>query len=285
MKFPQFLMHSMISFSTCWLPLYGLDQYPSSEEASLYHHHSQQQWSVAYEALNNVSFQGDERVLDIGCGSGKVTANIAGRVLKGSVLGLDLSQGMIEFAQKKYLPFYKNLSFTKGDVLEFTSPSQFDFIFSSNSLHWILDHQSLLNKVYDLLSDDGTILFTIPCPPFPDVAAVFQEVTSQDIWKDYLKNYNHPRRKFTSEEYTLLLKQAGFNKIEVTQVPFTYFFETKRELADWYAGFSPMLSYIPKEMCESFLINIVERYIQSFPLDETGRVVFKQNELIIKAQK
>lgn len=282
MKIQQFIL---TFFLISRLPLCCLDQYPTIEEASFYHHHSTQQWDVAYEALKKVSFQGDEQILDLGCGSGKITANIAGRVTSGSVLGIDLSQGMIEFAQKTYEPFYTNLSFTKGDIQEFSSSFKFDLIFSSSSLHWILDHPPLLNTVHDLLKEDGTILFTIPCVASAEVTAVFQEVVSQSLWRHFFKNYYHPRVKFTAEEYTLLLEQAGFSEIEVTQVPFIYFFETKRDLIDWYLGFSPMLSYIPEKLHETFLRSIIERYLETFPLDETGRVIFKQNELIIKAKK
>lgn len=285
MNFQRFLLVNLLFFFAYGSSLTGLDQYPSIEEAAFYNNHSQQQWDVAYEALKKIEFQGSEAVLDIGCGSGKITANIAGRVGNGSIIGLDLSEGMIAFAQKTYQPLYANLFFLKGDILTFTFSSKFDCIFSSSTLHWILDHKRLLTHVHNLLRDEGFILFTIPCTPSAEVAAIFRDVTTQAPWQTYLKDYNHPRRKFTSEEYVLLLKEAGFNEIEVNQVAFTHYFETKRELANWYAAFSPILSYIPCEMHESFLANVVEHYLKSFPMDTEGRIIFNQNELIIKASK
>jgi trans-aconitate 2-methyltransferase len=206
-------------------------------------------------------------------------------VANGAVLGLDMSEGMIAYAQKTYQPYYANLSFAKGDILTYTNSSKFDLIISANSLHWVVDHQALLAQVYNLLKDQGSIYFTIPCKPFPEVSRIFNDSTGQEPWKTYLKDYNSPRRKFTPEEYTALLQEAGFNQIEVFQVPLTYRFETKRDLADWYAAFSPMLFYIPEEQHEAFLKSIVDRYLETFPLDEDGRILFKQNELIIKAKK
>lgn len=285
MNFQHVFSFGIVFFFFNAFSLAATDQYPSIRDAAFYNNHSQQQWDVAFEALEKIEFHGSEAVLDIGCGSGKITANIAGRVGNGSILGLDLSEGMIAFAQKTYQPFYANLSFVRDDILTFNSSSNFDCIFSSSSLHWILDHQPLLARVYDLLKDQGSILFTIPCTPLPEVAAIFRDVTTQEPWEAYLKDYYHPRRKFTSDEYVRLLKDAGFNEIEVDQILFTYHFETKRELANWYAAFSPMFAYIPSEMHETFLTNIIDRYLKSFPLDKEGRVVFKQNELIIKARK
>lgn len=265
--------------------LYGLDQYSSMEQASFYNEHSQQQCSVAYEALKNFEFHGSEQILDVGCGSGKITANVAGRVPNGTIVGLDISEGMVAFANNAYRPFYANLSFVREDILNFIHPPKFDIILSFSSLHWVIDHKPLLTKIYNLLNDKGSILFTLPCTPFPELSAIFNDVTTQEPWKTYLKGYNHPRRKFTADEYIALLKEAGFKRIEVVQKPLTYRFETKRELAEWYAAFSPMLFHIPKEMHQSFLTALVERYLKTFPIDEEGRILFKQNELIIKAQK
>jgi len=243
------------------------------------------QWDVAYEALKDITFQGNERVLDLGCGSGKITANIAGRVPSGSVKGIDLSQGMIDFAQNTYTPYHDNLIFIKENILELNASSEFDLIFSSSSLHWILDHEPLLAYVHKALKPGGSILFTIPCTPLKEVATTIQDVTSQEPWNIYFKDYNHPRRKFIVEEYHQLLKHAGFDEIAVVQVPFTYYFETRREFADWFAAFSPMLLYIPKAKHEDFLTSIVERYLKTFPLGKDGQITFKQNELIIKAVK
>lgn len=286
MKFFRLFLCGLLSFMMIYgIPLAGLDQYPTSQEGAFYNHHSQQQWKVAYEALKLATFKGNERVLDIGCGPGKITANIAGRISHGSILGLDFSQGMITYAQKNYAPFYNNLFFTRGDILDVALAPEFDLIFSSSSLHWILDHESLLAHIYDALKHQGSIIFTIPCTSLSEVSAVFNDVTSQEPWKSYLRSYHHPRRKFTPEEYILQLQQAGFKDIEVTQTPFTYFFETKREFADWFSAFSPMLGYIPPTMHEQFLTAITERYLRAFPLEDDGQIIFQQNELIVKARK
>lgn len=284
MKFSKYYYLSLMLF-TYSFSLQALDQYPSVNEASFYNSNAQQQWNVAFQALSIIPFQGTEHVLDIGSGSGKVTANIAGRVSDGSVIGLDLSEGMIEFSKQNYASFYPNLSFVKQDFFAFDSSKKFDLIFSSSSLHWILDHKPLLEKVHEQLNPNGTILFTIPCKPFSEVAAVFQDVISQDKWQTYLTGYNHPRRKFTADEYKALLQQAGFKEIEAEEVYFPYYFETKKEFADWYAAFSPMMFYIPQDLHDVFLRNIVERYLLAFPLDNQGRIVFKQNELIVRAKK
>lgn len=265
--------------------LFGADIYPSAQEGAFYNYHSRQQANVAFTALKKSYFKGDEKILDIGCGSGKVTANLAGRVPQGMVLGVDLGAGMISFAKSNYAPFYPNLKFAQGDALDLKSKDDFDFICSFSSLHWILDQESLLAKVHKALKKGGKILFTIPCAPLPEVAAVFKEVIAQEPWFDLLKSSQSLRRKYTESEYVKLLKEAGFNEINVTAVPFTYHFETKREFAFWFAAFTPLLVALPPAMHEEFLMALTDRYVQTYPVAKDGRLVFKQNELIIQATK
>lgn len=263
----------------------GLDQFPTAKEAEFYHHHSQQQWQVAVDALSRVDLQGNESILDIGCGTGKVTANLAGRVPEGAVQGTDLSQGMIAFAQNAYTPLYNNLTFAVEDALEIGASSKYDLICSFSSLHWILDHQKLLANVRNALKPGGSIVFSMPGVPLPDVAAAFKDAVSKEPWLSYLKNYNHPRKKFAPDEYRAQLDQAGFCAIEIDNVTFTYAFETKKEFTEWFAAFSPMLFYIPKEEQDNFLKDLVETYLKAFPSGKDGQILMRENQLIIKARK
>jgi len=67
--------------------------------------YSRQSWlqeAMAQEILALLDLNGSERILDVGCGDGKVTAEIASRASKGSVVGVDPSQEMISFAHCHY---------------------------------------------------------------------------------------------------------------------------------------------------------------------------------------
>ncbi len=82
-----------------------------------YHRSSTGQQRMAMELLSGVQLSGDERILDIGCGDGKITAYIAGLVPHGSALGIDQSTDMIAFARRAFpMEEYPNLSFQMGDA-------------------------------------------------------------------------------------------------------------------------------------------------------------------------
>jgi trans-aconitate 2-methyltransferase len=67
-----------------------------------YAQRSELQQVMAAEILDRLKFKGDETVLDIGCGNGTITAQIAYRVPQGSVLGVDPSHNMIAFASEAF---------------------------------------------------------------------------------------------------------------------------------------------------------------------------------------
>src|SRR5580693_224613 len=96
----------------------------------------QQSW--AREIIARLKLRGDEHVLDVGCGDGKVTAEIARAVPRGSVTGMDASPQMIEFAKKNFpTTEFPNLRFRVMDARKIKFDRQFDVAFSNAALHWV----------------------------------------------------------------------------------------------------------------------------------------------------
>jgi trans-aconitate 2-methyltransferase len=96
---------------------------------------SLQRW-LADQHLAMLELDGTERVLDIGCGDGRITAEIARRLESGSVLGIDPSTHMIDFAKAHSEPAYPNLAFALGDATALPYRGEFDVVVSFNALHW-----------------------------------------------------------------------------------------------------------------------------------------------------
>ena len=106
--------------------------------------------------IAELDIAGDEHVLDIGCGDGRLTAQIAQLVPRGRVLGIDASSGMIDAAKVNGAP---NCDFRVLDAGQLDMPGQFDLIFSNAALHWVKDHGRLLHATFDALRPGGVIRF------------------------------------------------------------------------------------------------------------------------------
>jgi len=87
---------------------------------------SQVQLQWALELMEKLEPCGDEHLLDIGCGDGKVTAMLAARLDRGRVVGIDNSKSMIDRARKRFGTTTKNLEFVLQDAGSLSFDQQFD---------------------------------------------------------------------------------------------------------------------------------------------------------------
>jgi ubiquinone/menaquinone biosynthesis C-methylase UbiE len=114
----------------------------------------QKEWGSRLVA--DLGLRGSEHVLDLGCGAGGLTVQLAARVPRGAVLGVDASKGMIEVARTKACP---TLTFRRWDINDLVFDSRFDVVFSNATLHWIKDHTRLLANVRRALRSSGRVRF------------------------------------------------------------------------------------------------------------------------------
>src|SRR5438552_18243711 len=106
-------------------------------DAAEYSRRSSLQEAMAQEVLALLDLKGSERILDVGCGDGKITAQIASRASKGSVVGVDPSRDMISFARSHFGPAtLPNLRLEVAGARHLSFPDEFDPELCCNALHW-----------------------------------------------------------------------------------------------------------------------------------------------------
>jgi trans-aconitate methyltransferase len=127
---------------------------PLEFNAHLYEKASSLQKGWGYKMIADLELDGSERILDLGCGEGMLSAALAERVPSGSVVGLDSSEDMIKAARKRERP---NLGFVCEDMLDMDFDGEFDLIYSNAALHWVKDQGSLLKASNKALSARGRI--------------------------------------------------------------------------------------------------------------------------------
>lgn len=161
-----------------------------------------QKW-LADEHLADLRLDGTERVLDIGCGDGKVTAEIADRLPHGSVLGVDPSTAMIAFAQQHFsTPARSNADFAVADATQLPYRNEFDLIVSFNALHWVRDQSAALRGIREALQRSGSaFLEFVPQGPRTSLEDVIEETRKSARWERYFTGYVAPYVHFTPQEY------------------------------------------------------------------------------------
>jgi trans-aconitate methyltransferase len=149
-----------------------------------YARNSDAQLKWAQELRQNLNLQGNESVLDVGCGDGKITADFATTLPRGRVTGVDSSPEMIAYATRTYASKqYPNLSFACVDARSLDFDQEFDLCFSNATLHWVDNHQAFLNGASRSLRRGGRLV--ISCGgqgDAADVLQVFSELASCESW-------------------------------------------------------------------------------------------------------
>src|ERR1700742_1106606 len=125
--------------------------------ATEYAQRSGLQVAMAKEVLALLDLEGSERILDVGSGNGRTTAEIAARVPNGFVVGVDPSHDMVDFASSHFGPaVVPNLRFEVGDARRLPFRGEFDLVVSFNALHWVPQQDEALRCIHAALKPGGT---------------------------------------------------------------------------------------------------------------------------------
>jgi trans-aconitate methyltransferase len=246
----------------------------------------QQQW--ARELIRKLKLRGNERILDIGSGDGKVTAEISGYLSDGSVTGIDNSEAMIALAQSKFsTDVFPNLRFQQGDASRLTFENEFNVVFSNATLHWILDQRPVLDGIYKSLKRNGKILLQMGGRGnAADVLAVFDKLIETNEWQGYFRGFTFPYGFYDAEEYCQWLCEAGFQEKRIEMIPKDAIHQDRAAFEAWIrTTWLPYTQRVPEEMRETFIARLANDYIQQHTVDESGMVHVNMMRLEVEAVK
>ncbi len=148
---------------------------------------SLQQW-LADQVLRSLHLDGVESLLDVGCGDGRITAEIAARIPEAQVVGLDPSPRMISVA-----PAGGRLSFELGEVCSMSYRQRFDAVVSFNALHWVADQRRALERIVAALRPGGWAFLVFVCAgPRASIEDVAMRVAATPRWSEQFADFEPP---------------------------------------------------------------------------------------------
>lgn len=220
----------------------------------------QREWGETL--IGALSLKGNERVLDLGCGDGTLTAMIAELVPEGDVLGIDSSRGMIATALSKNR---ENLRFQLLDIEKIDFENEFDIIFSNAALHWIKNHETLLANVRRSLRPAGLAWFNFAghgnCAA---LLGVMREAMGHQRFKTYFTSFEWPWYMPEVEEYAGLARSIGFERVTVWSENADRYFRDRETMVRWIdqPSIVPFLHPLPQSRKTEFRYFVVNRMIE-----------------------
>ena len=255
-----------------------------------YHKNSSEQLRLAKEFIAKLGLKGDERILDIGCGDGKITAELARLVPNGSVLGIDCSEDMVNFASRKFPPTdFPNLRFQHEDAKNLHFENEFDSIVSFTCLHWIADHTPVLEGIRNSLKPDGKIQLLFAGKPENDscTRVFIEKMIGVDKWGKYFEKFmSTPFGLYKADEYKDLLECVGLKSNRVEAITTNMIFQGKEEFKGLIrTTWLPLFSSLPEDLHQELIDAITETYIECIPLDREGFLYMPIVKLEVEARK
>ncbi|CAM4420718.1 class I SAM-dependent methyltransferase [Zobellia nedashkovskayae] len=187
----------------------------------------------------------NERILDLGCGSGQLTFKI--NELAKETIGIDKSAEMIADAKSKF----PNIEFQVKDAENFKFDKKFDSIFSNATLHWVKNYKNSIKCMYENLKSNGKIV--VEFGGKGNVQTIVKQLRDSLKSRDYIKQSELNLWYFPSiGEYSTELELAGF------RVLFAEHYNRPTELADENSGIKDWISMF----AESFFIGVAENHIE-----------------------
>lgn len=176
----------------------------------------------------------DERILDLGCGTGHLTDEIAST--GADAVGLDRSAEMVETAREAY----PDLRFVRADAREFSVEEPFDAVFSNAALHWIPDQDSVLASVADALTPGGRFVAELGGTGNLDSIVGAVEAAARERGYEVENPWYFP----SVGEYATKLERHGF------EVRYARLFDRPTELEDGAEGLASWLDMFGDSLFE-----------------------------------
>ncbi|MCB1106986.1 MAG: methyltransferase domain-containing protein [Chlamydiia bacterium] len=251
-------------------------------DAKAYVSDSEIQLTLADKMLETYSFNQSARVLDVGSGDGRITSNIAQKVPKGKIIGVDASLNMVEYAKTHYSQKgFPNLEFIYEKAENLCLEGDFDNIVSFNCFHWIRPWKKTLRLFNNLLKTKGEILMLTYPKDSPFLIPLHEAAKSYPEYVDKAAGST----MFTSKELKEALIDLGLTLERFEEYRDTISYDSYGVLKDfvriWLTSYIPL----PNEFKEEFLDRFIEN-IKPYRIDRgDGKIHLPYVALLVHARK
>lgn len=226
-------------------------------DAQHYMHNSTSQLAQAEALLGKVLIQKDFSILDIGCGHGKVVAQLSRAAPNGSCVGLDPSKNMIDLAVLSYPEgIYSNLEFVHSKAEDMDFPSNFfDIIICTNAFMWVRQPLKVLKKIFYSLKKGGKFVLFTYAKGTPYVA-LFEEVLNVH-YKKYAKT-SAVQTMPSIEEFRSIFESNGMRFEDFSVENQVFHYKSSNDFKNYVLGWVSCYADIPENEQSNFIDRVIE---------------------------
>ena len=227
--------------------------------ADAYHRVSDPQLAWGLAVLGRLRFIGHERVLDVGCGTGRLTEHLAWRLPRGRVIAVDLSAPMLAAARSYLEPLVgRRVVFARADASALPFRDAVDAVFSTATFHWVPDHERLFRSLLAALKPGGRLV--AQCGGGPNLARMLErcgELIASPPFERYFAGWEAPWLCADAASTARRLADAGFVAVDTSEQYAPVALPSAEAFRD----------FITHVICQPYLARIADPELQSRFID------------------
>ena len=210
-----------------------------------------------FDLLAQVRRRPAMRVVDLGCGTGRLTHYLHRTLQARDTLGIDSSESMLAESVRLTTP---GLHFQQQDVGTWIPTSAFDLIFSNAALQWVdLDHETLLTRLTAALAPAGQLAVQVPANYDHPSHTVATEIARTPPFRDALGGYAHSAdRVLAPDAYAALLARLGYREQRVRLEVYGHWLAEASDVVRWVEG--TLLTAYARRLAPSLFDDFRARY-------------------------
>jgi trans-aconitate 2-methyltransferase len=225
-----------------------------------------------FELVERVRAERPRLVVDLGCGTGALTATLADRWPGALIEGLDRSPEMIAEASARAIP--GRLRFDVADVRDWRPAAPVDVVVSNATLQWLPEHAALLPAWVGALADGGWLAFQVPGNDRAPSHVILDELRRSARWRGALAGAAAGPRVREPEEYLARLAGLGC-RVDAWETTYLHVLAGPDPVLEWVKGTAlrPVLTALAGEEREAFLAEYASRLREAYPARPFGTVL------------
>jgi trans-aconitate 2-methyltransferase len=211
-------------------------------------------------------------VVDLGCGAGELTRSLLQRWPRAQVIGLDHSPEMLAAAHA--LPANQRLVFTAGDIATWAPQMRFDVIIANASLHWLHNHEQLMQRLVGILAPAGILAVQMPYNQDEPCHSLYEELRAASHWRVLL---GEPRRQYGTQApawYFARLSTLGCI-VELWETIYHHVLADAEAVVEWVKGLllRPTLATLEPLRRREFMAEYTAKVSQAYPREAHGTLL------------
>ena len=217
---------------------------------------------IAELSLGEVVLAGNERVLDVGCGDGVLTLQLAEQLRSGSFVGVDISENSIEDATARASGGEFNGRFQLANALDLPFEHDFDVAVAFNVLEWIEDKGTALAQIANSLDPGGRAYVQMAISSErPNLEAITVDVARRWRYRETFYDFATPYQQIKADSFFDLAAGAGLTVSNLAVKDFEWQFDSDQAFRKWFLRSASMWIELLKEsMVDDFVDEVLARY-------------------------